>query len=146
MQAFECKMCGHCCEGRGGIVLSAHDLSRIAGHMGLPEAEFCARYAEERGGKLVIRSGADNFCVFFSEGKGCTVHAGRPDICRAWPFFKGNLVDEISLEMASVDCPGINLQVGFEGFRQAGLKYLEENGLVADSGDKSAANALKIGR
>ena len=27
-------MCGHCCEGRGGIVVSPTDLARLASHMG----------------------------------------------------------------------------------------------------------------
>lgn len=144
MQVFECKMCGRCCEGRGGIVLSAKDLARIAEHTGLSQAEFSARYAEPRGGKLVIRTGADGFCIFFKAGAGCTAHPGRPDICRAWPFFKGNLVDEVSLEMAASDCPGINIQAGFAEFRRQGLEYLEDNELMADADDKSAANALKV--
>ena len=144
MQAFECKMCGRCCEGRGGIVLTARDLERISAHLGLSLAEFRAAYAERRGHKLVIRSGEDNFCVFFAQGKGCTVHQGRPDICRAWPFFKGNLVDGVSLEMAAADCPGINFKAGFAEFRRQGLEYLEANGLIADEDDVFAANALKI--
>ena len=32
---FNCRMCGHCCEGRGGIVVSPTDLARLAAHMGL---------------------------------------------------------------------------------------------------------------
>ena len=142
-QAFECKMCGHCCEGRGGIVLSPFDLARIAEHAGMAIAEFTSFYVEERNGKLVVRTGSDGFCVFFRQGEGCTVHLGRPDICRAWPFFKGNLTDPFSLQMACEDCPGIT-DVSFEEFRRQGLKYLREHGLLADADDNDAANALKI--
>lgn len=142
-QAFECKMCGRCCEGRGGIVLSNYDLARIAGHAGLSIAEFADKYAEERNGKLVVRTGDDGFCIFFQAGQGCGIHPGRPDICRAWPFFKGNLTDPVSLEMARDDCPGIN-EVSFEEFRRQGLEYLQENDLIADEDDGGAANALKI--
>ena len=28
-QAFSCKMCGHCCKGKGGIVVSPSDLKRL---------------------------------------------------------------------------------------------------------------------
>lgn len=141
---FKCRMCGHCCEGRGGIVLSVKDLARLAAHLGLSTAEFCDLYGEERGGKLVIRTGADGYCVFYRAGQGCGVHRGRPDICRAWPFFKGNLTDKVSLEMASMDCPGINRDAPFEEFARQGLEYLRENGLIADADDAGAANALKI--
>lgn len=144
MRAFECKMCGRCCEGRGGIVLSVRDLARIASYMGIGTAEFCDIYGEQRGGKLVIRSGDDGYCIFFEAGKGCTAHPCRPDICRAWPFFRGNLTDAVSLEMAAVDCAGINIKVGFAEFRRQGLEYLKEHDLVADEDDESAANALKV--
>lgn len=144
MPVFTCTMCGRCCEGRGGIVLSVKDLTRLSGHLEISPAEFSDYYGEPRGGKLVIRAGDDGFCVFFKPGKGCLVHAARPDICRAWPFFRGNLVDEISLEMAASDCPGIKLERGFEEFRRQGLEYLRENGLIADEADDVAANALKV--
>lgn len=144
MRVFTCKMCGRCCEGRGGIVLSPKDLVRIAGHLGLCHADFRARYAEPRGGKLTIRSGDDGYCVFFKAGEGCTVHSGRPDVCRAWPFFRGNLVDEISLRMAAADCPGIRLEAGFAEFCRQGFEYLSGHGLVADEDDPLAANTLKL--
>lgn len=142
-QAFACRMCGHCCEGQGGIILSSFDLARIADHVGMGIAEFADFYAEERNGKLVVCTGQDGFCVFFRQGQGCEVHGGRPDICRAWPFFRGNLTDPVSLRMAREDCPGIT-DVSFEEFRRQGLAYLREHSLLADDDDTSAANALKI--
>lgn len=144
MSVFECRMCGRCCEGLGGIVLSAKDLDRVAEYMGLSPSGFSVLYAEPRGGKLAIRAGEDGFCVFFKESGGCAVHPGRPDICRAWPFFRGNLVDAVSLEMAATDCPGIRLEQGFEEFRRQGLEYLRKHGLIAAADDSGTANALKI--
>ena len=32
---FQCRMCGHCCEGRGGIVVSPADLTRLAAFLDL---------------------------------------------------------------------------------------------------------------
>ncbi len=142
MPVFDCKMCGHCCEGKGGIILAPRDLTRIAAFMGCSEDEFARDYAEKRNGKLVIRTGPDGYCVFFRQGVGCGVHAGKPDVCRAWPFFRGNLVDEVSLDLARDYCPGIG-RVGFAEFREEGLAYLRGQGLYAED-TESSPNALKV--
>ncbi|GAB6887142.1 hypothetical protein JCM13304A_06400 [Desulfothermus okinawensis JCM 13304] len=66
----------------------------------------------------------------------------KPDICLAWPFFKGNLEDEYSFFLAKEYCPGISRDVSFEEFRKYGLKFLREHDLLKK--DKDAPNALKI--
>ena len=137
---FVCRMCGHCCEGTGGIVLAARDRVRLAGHLGLPEAAMVERYAETVGGKVRLRCGADGFCVFYSRERGCAVHAGRPDICRAWPFFRGNLVDRSSWEMIQDDCPGVCAPAGHAEFRRQGLVYVRTLGV--DEPDEGAPGAL----
>lgn len=71
-----------------------------------PEA-VADSYCERIGGKLKIRCGEDGYCVFFRQGSGCGVHEGKPSICRAWPFFRGNIEDPASLAMAKEFCPGI---------------------------------------
>lgn len=135
--AFECKRCGHCCQGVGGIVLTAHDRERLAGHLGLSIAAMLAGFAEQAGDKLRLRVGEDGYCVFFRQGIGCGVHAGRPDICRAWPYFRGNLVDETSWEMIQSDCPGVENSAGHEAFVQEGVDYLHDNGLVHEPGPEA---------
>lgn len=140
---FECKMCGHCCEGRGGIVLSPKDLARLAAFLGESRELAASKYAEISNGKLKIRAGADGRCIFFIEGRGCAVHEAKPDICRAWPFFRGNLQDPLSLEMAKDFCPGISPGVSFASFAREGLAWLGENGLVARDCSVEA-NALVI--
>lgn len=139
LDVFECRMCGHCCEGRGGIVLSARDLGRLAAFLNLSEAETVSRYAEKSNGKLKIKNADNGWCVFFNHG--CGVHEAKPDICRAWPFFKGNLEDRFSLEMAKEFCPGISPDVSFEEFAASGLQWLEQNGLFG-SGSSQEANSL----
>ncbi len=140
--AFDCQMCGHCCEGRGGIVLAAKDRARLAEHLGLEVDAFLERYAEELNGKLVLRVNADGFCVFF--GKGCSVHQAKPDICRAWPFFRGNLVDELSWRMAQEYCPGINPAAGHAEFVRQGLAHLASNRLLDSAEDVDGPAALKL--
>lgn len=142
-EVFNCQKCGHCCLGRGGIVLSVRDLARLAQYLGLSEEEVVRNYAELANGKLKIRPRADGYCVFFKAELGCGVHEGKPDVCRAWPFFRGNLIDRISLDLARDYCPGIRADADFETFGRAGLAYLEANGLLAD-GDSGAANSLII--
>jgi Fe-S-cluster containining protein len=137
--AFECRMCGHCCQGEGGIVMTDKDRARLAAHLGLDEAEMVRRYARERGGKLHLTCGDDGYCVFFDQG--CGVHPGRPDICRAWPYFRGNLVDETSWRMVQEYCPGINPEAGHAEFVRQGRRYLRDEGLVRYDPDTSP-NAL----
>ncbi|MBQ7608313.1 MAG: YkgJ family cysteine cluster protein [Desulfovibrionaceae bacterium] len=139
--AFTCKMCGSCCEGKGGIVLSAKDVARLADCLRISREEFVARYSEVCGTKQKLRQGDDGFCIFFTAEEGCTVHEGKPDICRAWPFFRGNLIDRESFTMAKAFCPGINPAISHEDFIAQGMRYLEENKLLAN--DVTAeANAL----
>lgn len=140
---FECKKCGQCCEGKGGIVLSARDLARLAAFLGQSETFVRDEYAEFSNGKLKIKCSDDGFCIFFKIGTGCAVHPGKPDICRAWPFFRGNLIDPYSFEMARDFCPGIDREVSFAQFASAGISCLLRHGLLA-SGQDDEANALRI--
>lgn len=72
-----------------------------------------------------------SFCLFFEAGKGCAVHPARPDVCRAWPFFRGNLVDGVSFDMAKEDCPGIRREASHEDFAREGFRYLNDYKLRA---------------
>lgn len=135
--SFSCQRCGHCCEGTGGIVLTARDRERLSRHLGLETPNMLASYAESAGDKVRLRVGADGYCVFFLQGQGCGVHAGRPDICRAWPFFRGNLVDKTSWEMIQSDCPGVNNEAGHPAFVREGMDYLHEHDLVHEPGPEA---------
>ncbi|NJB67341.1 hypothetical protein GGQ74_000981 [Desulfobaculum xiamenense] len=140
VRAFECRMCGHCCKGEGGIVMATKDQKRLAEHLGLDLPDFLARYTRTSGGKVLLVTGGDEYCIFFRQGVGCGVHPGRPDICRAWPFFKGNLIDELSWRMVQEYCPGIRPEAGHEEFRRQGLEYLK--GLALEDDPDTAPEAL----
>ncbi len=129
--AFDCKMCGQCCQGEGGIVVGPSDLLRLADHLAVSPDQFAAQYGVRRNGKLFIRAGEDGFCLFFTQGKGCGVHVAKPDICRAWPFFRGNVLDAGSLEFAKEYCPGIRKDVTHAEFARQGRAYLAAHMLVA---------------
>ena len=137
---FTCQRCGHCCQGEGGIVLSRRDRERLAGHLGMPVEELLRRCAYEKDGKHFLKSGPDGYCMFYDQG--CGVHPGRPDVCRAWPFFRGNLLDELSFAMAREDCPGISPDAAHAEFRRHGLNLLREQGLCDN--DEAAGRALSV--
>lgn len=139
--AFDCRMCGHCCEGKGGIVVSPSDLQRLSDFLRIPADAVIAAYCEQTGGKLKIRCGEDGYCIFFRESKGCIVHEGKPSICKAWPFFRGNIEDPESLALAKDFCPGINPDISHEDFAREGMTYLEQERLLA-SDTSTEANAL----
>lgn len=129
--SFSCRRCGKCCEGKGGIVVGPRDLPRLCAYFGLPAAEVLERYTENIGGKPVLKCGDDGFCLFFKAGTGCRIHPARPAVCRAWPFFRGNLVDRVSFDMAKDDCPGIGREVSHAAFAHEGFRYLSEYKLRA---------------
>lgn len=126
--AFDCRMCGHCCHGEGGIIMSQKDRVRLAAHLEMTEKEMLQAYAQKTNGKYNLRTGQDGYCIFYK--KGCAVHPGRPDICRAWPFFRGNLVDSLSWQMIQEYCPGVNPQSGHVEFVRQGKQYLQSEKLL----------------
>ena len=139
--AFDCRMCGQCCEGKGGIVVSPSDLQRLCDFLRMSGDEVVAAYGEHVNGKLKIRCGDDGYCIFFRQGRGCIVHEGKPSICKAWPFFRGNIEDPVSLHLAKDFCPGIPKEISHADFAAQGKRYLQKNGLLAS--DRSCeANAL----
>lgn len=63
--AFDCAMCGHCCEGRGGIVVSKKDLDRLCSFLDLDAKEFEKTLGERHANKLHVRVGDNGTCIFF---------------------------------------------------------------------------------
>ena len=60
---------------------------------------------------------------------------------RAWPFFRGNLLDKESFAMAKDFCPGIKREATHEAFVREGLHYLRTESLLAHDPQREA-NAL----
>lgn len=144
INAFDCTMCGQCCEGSGGIVATLEEQKAMAAFLNLDLGYFQDSYIRGSRDKSFVRAGTNGLCFFFDKEKGCAVHPVKPRTCRAWPFFRGNLLDESSFEMAREYCPGINREVSFEEFVRQGLLYLEKQDLSWDR-KPSTANALNTG-
>ena len=107
-------------------MLGPRDLPRLAAHLGLTPEECLTRHTEILGGKPMLLCGDDGYCRFYRADRGCAVHEARPDVCRAWPYFRANLVDPVSFDMAKADCPGIARDAAHADFAWEGFAYLKE--------------------
>lgn len=141
--AFNCTMCGQCCQGDGGIVATILEQQAMAEYLGIPLTDFQMQYIRKSKGKYFVQTDDQGLCLLFVQNKGCLAHPAKPRTCQAWPFFRGNLMDESSFEMAREYCSGINPQVSFKDFVRQGVSYLEKNSLSTDIAP-SPANALNI--
>jgi hypothetical protein len=116
MKAFECKLCGTCCYGKGGIFLEKGEAKRIAEFLGLTPDAFISRYCEKRRGRISIKSGLDDYCIFYDPKKSCLIHPVKPKTCARWPFYRALVSDPDNWEMAKDACPGINPDCSHEDF------------------------------
>ncbi|MBN2062294.1 MAG: YkgJ family cysteine cluster protein [Deltaproteobacteria bacterium] len=116
MKVFECKLCGNCCHGKGGIYVSEGEIESIASFMKMDKESFASKFLYKNHGRIYIASGKDGYCVFFDIDRKCLIHPVKPEICRIWPFFPANLKDRQSWEIARIACLGINPDASFEEF------------------------------
>ncbi|MBN2123034.1 MAG: YkgJ family cysteine cluster protein [Deltaproteobacteria bacterium] len=120
MKAFVCKMCGTCCYGEGGIRLEDREIKAISRFLEITAEEFAARYCETRNSRLYIKTGKDNYCIFYDHAKQCLIHPVHPLPCKQWPFYAALLRDRETWRQAQEACPGINPDCPHEEFvRQA---------------------------
>ncbi len=146
-EEFACSRCGICCSGENGIIVDNNtDLPRLLSYFNIHKDELDSKYTKIHNSKRVLRSGADKNCLFFVDGKGCSIHEARPDVCRAWPYFRGNIIDQTSLEMAKSDCKGLIKKSLHKNFQKEGIAYLKEHNLFKDPNDVSSANTLKYSK
>jgi uncharacterized protein len=116
-KVFNCKVCGVCCQGEGGIYLDPEAVAGPAGLMGLSGDEFKAMYTEPKYGRLALKTDADGYCLLHDrENHSCVIHAFKPPMCRDWPFFHGILQNRQAFEDAKNACPGIRPDATWEDF------------------------------
>ena len=103
---FQCRQCGDCCRGNGGILVSQKEMRRMAAFLKLSPKDFRQRYvtASSLGPNLVTSNGV---CIFQVE-KRCRVHPVKPHICREWPYLPALLKFAEEFEEAKGACPGID--------------------------------------
>ncbi|MFH1243196.1 MAG: YkgJ family cysteine cluster protein [Pseudomonadota bacterium] len=116
MNAFECRRCGDCCHGEGGIFIGREETERIARFLDLGPETFLSRFCYEKNGRLYLSSGPDRFCVFYTNERRCRIHPVKPERCSLWPFYPAIVGDKENWELAKEACPGINPDGSFEDF------------------------------
>ncbi|MEW6263424.1 MAG: YkgJ family cysteine cluster protein [Thermodesulfobacteriota bacterium] len=143
---FECRGCGECCRGEGGIFIAPDAVEAPARLLGVPFVDFVSRYTEPRHGLLSLKTDQDGYCLLLDRRTNiCLIHAAKPVMCRDWPFFYGPLHFREGFEAAKNNCPGIRPEVTWEEFvgwhnRRSRYRppasYLDElkRGAVPDSG------------
>lgn len=111
---FECRQCGHCCQGETTVSLDPDDLARLVAWFGLPTEEVKAKYLRITGNVVQMKT-VDGHCIFYREG--CTIHPAKPWRCGQWPLHPSLLDDAANFQAISSSCPGIKAELGYEEFR-----------------------------
>ena len=117
MKAFECRMCGLCCYGKGGIFLERNEVKKISRYLGVSPEAFVELYCETRHGRLYVGTDASGWCRFYVDKKGCAIHPVKPEPCLLWPFYSANVKDKDTWKAAQEACPGINPDCPHEDFQ-----------------------------
>ncbi|MDA1263919.1 MAG: YkgJ family cysteine cluster protein [Planctomycetota bacterium] len=113
---FSCTQCGNCCRNNGEyryVYLMPPEVTALAEHLELTQAEFLERWCERDEGWTVLRMDLPQ-CPFLSAEGSCTVYSVRPRQCRTWPFWMENLESEASWKAAKTICPGMDTGIKVE--------------------------------
>ncbi len=119
---FDCKECGECCKGYGGITVSEKNIKEISAFINADIQEVIDKYCINIGTRYILSQKKDGFCVFWKD-KLCLIHPVKPKMCKDWPFIQ-NVVErpEKWLVMAET-CPGINRNASLKKVAKYVVKY-----------------------
>jgi Fe-S-cluster containining protein len=105
---FACTRCGACCRGGPGYVwLEPAEIDALAAHLRLDAEQFGRRYLRRVGSRISLLEKANHECVFWAEGRGCTVYEARPSQCRTFPFGPEVIRSRVAWREESARCPGM---------------------------------------
>jgi uncharacterized protein len=111
---FQCAQCGGCCAGpnEGYIWVTAQEIAAIAEFLKLPIKDVRNRFMRNEGRRTtIIEEPKTKDCIFLQTAggqRGCSIYTVRPNQCRTWPFWPGNLSSPEAWNRAAQRCPGIN--------------------------------------
>lgn len=104
-EIFDCLMCGDCCEGFGGNLVTPENIEAIAAFLGMDAESFKNKYCVKSGLGVVLAQGENGKCVFWD--RLCTIHPVKPRMCRRWPFIPAVLKEPSNWALMADACPGI---------------------------------------
>ena len=112
---FECTGCGACCAGpeEGYIWITAKETAFLADYLKMTVEAVRRKYIRRVGFRFsIVENPTTRDCIFLTAGRdgcrGCAIYPVRPNQCRTWPFWSGNLTSPDAWNLAAVKCPGIN--------------------------------------
>ncbi|KPJ67351.1 MAG: hypothetical protein AMJ45_03095 [Syntrophobacter sp. DG_60] len=126
MKAFDCKMCGECCKGKGGIRIVGEEINVIAKYLKITKREFLKKYCVLNGNHYYIKEKEDISCIFLDEDGKCLIHPCKPLPCKLWPYWKGLLNSELDWQALMSFCPGLNKDALYELFVKEGISYRQK--------------------
>ena len=104
---FACQPgCTACCQRKGFVYLTEHDVTRAAQFLGLTPADFEQRYIYRTRHLRRLRIPRGGLCRFLRPD-GCSIHPVKPRQCRAFPFWPELMEDRRAWRQTAAWCPGI---------------------------------------
>jgi uncharacterized protein len=104
---FACTQCGNCCTGAPGFVwVNQEEIDALAARVEMTPAAFEAQHVRAVGIRRSLNEHPNGDCVFWQQGRGCTVYEQRPRQCRTWPFWDSNLGSPQQWDEVGTHCPG----------------------------------------
>ncbi len=116
--AFDCRRCGDCCLGRGGVRLNEEEAARAAAFLGMGLDEFVRAFLVPGAPPWDIGCGESSRCLFSRPDGLCRIHPVKPKICRDWPYLPGPLAVESAFLEAKSACPGLSRDLTWDQFKQ----------------------------
>lgn len=104
-----------CCQGQGGIFLTAEQAPAAAAELNMDTNEFTAAFCQAVDGRWEVLVNAEGYCRLLGD-EGCMIHEAKPEICQRWPYFKNILAKLTAFEDARQACPGIDPDISYEDF------------------------------
>ncbi len=111
---FDCAGCGNCCAGpdEGYIWITKREIEMLADYLAMSVDQVGEKYLTRFGNRSsIIEEPKTKDCIFLTDcgaGRGCAVYQVRPNQCRTWPFWPGNLTSINDWNEAAQRCPGLN--------------------------------------
>ncbi|BAF70101.1 YkgJ family cysteine cluster protein [Nitratiruptor sp. SB155-2] len=108
-----CTSCnGACCRGESGYIwVNSKEIAQISDFLGMKSEQFKKEYLIKVGYRYSLKElkiNGEHFCIFFEEGKGCTIYPVRPMQCRTYPFWD-RYKEKKNLQEVCQECKGILL-------------------------------------
>ena len=111
---FECIECGNCCSGpdEGYIWIKKPEIELLAKHLNVPVEKLREKYLKRMGlHTTIVEKPKSKDCIFLKSVEGkkiCSIYPVRPNQCRTWPFWFGNILNPNTWNRSGRKCPGIN--------------------------------------